>query len=68
MVANPSDYITARQAAAIIGVKPATVYGWLRQDPPPFPVARLSSHCVRFLRSDFEAFIASRTLGARAES
>lgn len=51
------------EAAALLGLKPATVRAWLLQRK--LPCVRLSARAVRLRRADVERFISEGFVGAR---
>lgn len=57
--------VDVKTGAQYVGVATRTLRGWLAQDPPPFPVARLSRRCVRFRLKDLVAWIESRMSAGR---
>ena len=51
--------LDVREAAALLGISPFSLYHWISQKRG-IPVVRLSSRCVRFRWSDLEAWIATK--------
>ena len=59
------DKLTRDEAAEYLSIKPQTLAAWAttkRYDLPYVKVGR----CVRYLRSDLDRFIESRTVGTSA--
>ena len=51
--------LNVEEAAALIGVSTGTLYHWIGERR--VPIVRLSRRCVRFRRSDLEAWLSQRT-------
>jgi predicted DNA-binding transcriptional regulator AlpA len=56
------DLLTIDECAALLKVKPPTVYEMTSQrgrarSPYPLPVLRLNSKCLRFRKQDIEAWL-----------
>ena len=58
-----SGLLRVPDAAALLGLKPATVRAWLLQGK--LPCIRLSARAIRFRRSDIEEIISQGFIGAR---
>lgn len=56
----PPERMTVKEAAAYLGLSPATLDTWrsTRTDGPPF--LRYSARCVRYRRADLDAWMAAR--------
>lgn len=63
---SPDVLLTTTEAAARMGIKPATLHWWrwagVPDQPPPLRVGRRG---VRYRASDVAAFIASRQIKAK---
>jgi excisionase family DNA binding protein len=55
-----SDLMGIVETAALLGINSGTAYHWVSEGR--LPVVRLSARCIRFRRSDVEAFIAARVV------
>lgn len=55
--------LRVHEAAALLGLKPATVRAWLLQRK--LPCVRLSARAVRLRRADIEKIISQGFVGAR---
>jgi excisionase family DNA binding protein len=62
---SASGLLRVHEAAALLGLKPATVRAWLLQRK--LPCIRLSARAVRLRRADVEAIISQGFVGARHE-
>lgn len=60
--AAPGEYLDAKQGAAYIRISPRHFARLKARGQIPF--ARLSSHCVRFRRSDLDRMMRRLTVGA----
>lgn len=56
---NDDRLLDVREAAALLGISPFSLYHWI-SEKRGIPVIRLSSRCVRFRKSDLEAWIATK--------
>lgn len=61
--ANSSSLLNANAAAAMLNISTGTLYHWL-SERRGIPVVRLSGRCVRFRRSDLEAWIEGKVVRA----
>jgi excisionase family DNA binding protein len=55
-----SPLMDVRGLSALTGLSIGTLYHWVSQKR--IPIVRFSARCVRFRRSDIEAWIASRVV------
>ncbi len=62
-VTQSTDLLRVNEAAAVLGLKPATVRAWLLQRK--LPCVRLSARAVRLKRADLEKIISAGYVGAR---
>lgn len=46
------EIITTKDVAQILGIKPATLYGWIFRKKVPFPMYKLNERCIRFKKAD----------------
>lgn len=53
--------LDVREAAALLGISPGTLYHWLREEGR-VPFVRLGPRCVRFRRSDLEEWISQKSV------
>ena len=58
-----SELLTRKEAAAYLGVTPETLAVWHCTKRYPIPVIKIGRLC-KYKRSDLDAFIANRTIGA----
>jgi excisionase family DNA binding protein len=58
---DESSLLDVRGAAALLGISAGTLYHWLSERR--VPVVRLGLRCVRFRRSDLEAWISEKSVG-----
>lgn len=58
--------LTREQAAEYLGIKPQTLAVWALTQRYNLPMVKVG-RCVRYRRSDLEAFLERRTVGASAE-
>ena len=63
--ATSSDLLTRSEAAAFLGVKPQTLSVWATAKRYGLPYVKCGS-LVRYRKSDLEAFLDRRTIGAVA--
>jgi hypothetical protein len=56
-----TNYISASEAARIIGIVPTTLANWRYQGKGPAFI-RISSRCVRYRWEDLQVWIASKTV------
>ena len=52
-------WLSRAEAAAYLGLKPATLAAWACQERGP-TFARLSSRCIRYSADDLDAWMAAR--------
>jgi excisionase family DNA binding protein len=57
---SESALMDVNETAALLGISAGTAYHWVSEGR--LPVIRFSARCVRFRRSDIEAWIASRVV------
>jgi len=57
---NEHSLLDVREAAALLGISPGSLYHWLSQGRIPF--VRLGPRCVRFRQSDIEHWVAERVV------
>lgn len=62
---TPPPLLTRNQAAEYLGVKPQTLALWASTKRYKLPYVKVG-RSVRYRRSDLEAFLNSRTVGAPA--
>ena len=62
----PSDLLSRDAAAEYIGVRPQTLAAWATNKRYSLPFVKVGS-LVRYRRSDLDAWLQSRTVGAAAE-
>lgn len=65
MLQDTDQLVTRNEAAAYLGLSPQTLANWLSNGAGP-AVVRISSRCVRYRRSDLDAFVNERTSRAVA--
>ena len=53
------DLLNRKQVEELLGIKKSSLYSYMRQGDFPAPI-RLSPKCVRWRRSEIEAWLASR--------
>ena len=58
---DENSLLDVRGAAALLGISPGTLYHWLSEGR--VPCVRLGSRCVRFKRTDLEAWVSQKTVG-----
>lgn len=59
--------LTEREAATLLGFKPAALQAWrLRGDGPPY--VKISARAVRYRREDLEAFVQERMRQSTSDS
>ena len=63
VTATAGGLLRVPEAAALLGLKPATVRAWLLQRK--LPCVRLSARAVRLRRADVERVISQGFVGAR---
>jgi excisionase family DNA binding protein len=56
---DANSLLDVRAAAALLRISPFSLYHWI-SEKRGIPVIRLSSRCVRFRRSDLQAWIAGK--------
>lgn len=61
--APPDELLTAKQAAALLKVKPGTLACWRTTKRYPLKYTRVGKS-IRYRLSDLQAFLASRDSGA----
>jgi excisionase family DNA binding protein len=57
--------LNVTEAAALLGIAPGSLYHWLSEGRG-IPVVRLSARCLRFRRTDLEAWITEKAQGMTA--
>lgn len=59
--------LTEKQAAELLGFSRRTLQGWRSEGGPGLPFVRISKGCVRYRRSDIEAWILSQLRTSTAD-
>ena len=62
-VVGSSELITPTTAAAMLGVRPATLTVWRCTKRYPLPYIKVGARRVMYRRSDIETFIAAGAVG-----
>ena len=58
-VSNPNELLNDNRAAELLGIRPQTLAAWRSNGRYKLPFVRIG-RCVRYKRSDLEAFVESR--------
>lgn len=59
--------LTEKKAAEILGFSPRTLQGWRSEGGPGLPFVRISKGCVRYRRSDIEAWLENQLRTSTAD-
>lgn len=51
------NLIKVSDVAKILGIAPQTIHTWVWKDKCPFPVYRIGDKCIRFKRTEIEAYL-----------
>jgi excisionase family DNA binding protein len=66
-MAQPDQLLTRAQVAELLNLRVQTLHNHVHNGSLNLPVVRLNSRCLRYKRSDVEAFIEARRVTGAAE-